>query len=1390
VPNSIFAPSIRRLSIAALLLFSALAVRAQQPADVARVPHFSLDPQALYQAASAVPAPEGAVAAVLEEDESYSFDEQDRLTHTGHYIYKVLNEKGAEGWDSISVNWAPWHEARPVIRVRVIAPDFSVHALDASAITESPAREGDYKSYSDDKILRAPFPAVAPGVVIEEEYVQVETQPFFAAGRVGRTLLGNERVPVGHSRVTIEAPANLPLRTSTVLMEGVEPVRTEANGRVTIAYDKGRTEGIDPAEPFRPHELLRYPEVRYSTAKSWQALAAEYARIVDSHADTAAVKAIVDPLIAGKKTVAEKEQALIDYLDREVRYTGIEFGEAAIVPHDPAEVLAKKYGDCKDKATLLVTMLRAAGIPAYVALLDAGFHSDVPEDMPGMGLFDHAIVYVPAKPGKGADAGSEVWIDATDRYARLGQLPGGDQGRRALIARAETTGLQLTPVASSRQNVLAEVREMRLSENGPAAVTETTLPQGVFESSYRDDYADRPDQAVRDSLRGYVKGQYVSDNLVTVERSDPADLSKQFQLTIQCDKAKRGYTGLENAQAAIRLEGLFTLLPDPLKQRDDQEEKLKQGRESDRTPRAVDWEMNAAFSADWQYRIVPPAGFIAKELPKDEKIALGPALLTEQFSTDKDGAVLAHLVFDSVKKSYTVAEATELRNKVAEIVNGPAVVVNFEAQGAALLREGKVREALASYRALIALHPNEAVHHLQVATVLLGAGMGQAARDEARQAVKLEPNSALGEKILAEILKCDLVGRQMRAGSDLAGAAEAYRAAAKLDPDDDSLLANLGIVLEYDPVGRRYGPGAKLKEAIEIYRKLGDDKLRDVGIPNILAFAYFYNGQYQEAYKEAQKLNPPPVALIAASVAMMSGSKAGLAEANTRSVDDNAYKETARVAGSMLKFVRAYQQAADFLEAGASGDQAAANISEAKDLRAARRHEEVQFANTPEDAERRSYLFFMDPNATEESLHRILSRSANLEVAGEDKKTQLEDLNSGRNLNRELAREGESMDAYIDTDLAALDVTSEGSDETAWLVHTHNRRGFKGAFVVVKEDGQYKLLGRSLYLSPLGVEVAARVKRGDLKGAKTILDWVREDLHLEGGDDPLGGPVFPRFWTKGHAPDADRMLLAAGVMMTSMKSTNSQALAILEPALNQPMSAVQKANLQLALAAAYGEKDDFASELKMAGALLEQYPDSTRAFEFKLWALAGTGQIKAALALADERVKQMEDDTAILNAKMAILQYAGDAVGAHAFGLQMIEKGKADPGVLNNVAWEALFTGKVDDADVELGVKATQMQPDHAGTLHTLACLYAERGKTKEAHDMVVRAMDMLNLNEPDDNYWYALGRIAEQFGERDTAIADYRKVAKPDSVLEIPTSSWQLAQNRLKAMGVTNAAK
>jgi transglutaminase-like putative cysteine protease/tetratricopeptide (TPR) repeat protein len=1371
--------SLRRfyLGLVAPALLLAVSASAQPTAPWA-APHFSLDPKALYDAASAVSAPDYANVAVLEDDESYTFDETGRVSHVQYVVYKVLNQKGVEGWDSVSVDWEPWHETRPSIKVRVIEPDLSVHQLDPKQITEAPAREGEYKTYGDGKMLRAPFPAIAPGVVVEEEFITTETAPFFAPGRVGRVGFGREAAPVAHSLAVFDAPASLPLRTDTLLLPGLKPRRTEANGRVTVTYDQGPLDPIDPMEPNLPSDVQHYPVVEFSTGTSWQGMATEYAKIVDSRANSAAVQEIVDKLIAGKATVADKESALIDFLNREIRYTGIEFDEAAIVPHEPAEVLAHKYGDCKDKATLLVTMLRAAGIPAYVALLNAGSRTDVPADLPGMGLFDHAIVYVPGS--------TPLWIDATDPYARLGQLPIDDQGRSALIARAETTALAKTPSFPSTDNVLFEQREVTLSENGPASVVEITRPTGVFEGEYRGYYADKPDKDTREGLTNYVKGQYIADKLTTVERTDPADLSRQFELTIACEKAKRGYTDLDSAVAAIRLESLFQRLPDDLKHRDDSDDKKKKDeQDKPKKPRTADWQLAQPFVSEWRYRLVPPTGFIPKPLPKDEKISIGPALLTEQFTTGKDGVVEADLRFDTVKRRYTVAEATELRNKIAEIAVGPAILVNFEPQGEALLREGKVREALASYRALVVLHPNEAVHHLQVAKVLMEAGMGEAARAEARIAVKLDPTSALAEKTLAQILKHDLVGRAMRAGSDLDAAAEAYRAAIKLDADDHGTQGDLAILLEFDPVGRRYGRLSKMKEAVVEYQKLGQDKLADLGLTNNLAFALFYSGDYAGAEKAAQSLNPEPKALIAASEAMLHGSQAGLAEANKRSNSADSFKETARTAGEMLMNMRQYAPAAEFMQAGASGDNAAQTIGLANMLRGAQHHEDIHYANTPADLAKQAFALAMDPDLTQAKFDALSSRNARKVMKNEDADEIKKTLETGKQMNSQMARQDTSLDVTLDILLQAFDPKVEGSDATGYRVKVQIPGGANSTFFVVKEDGQYKLLDSDDKPNSIALEMLDRIQAGDLAGAKVLLDWLREDSHLAGGDDPLGGPVFPRFWTKGAAADARKMKLAAAALLVGTKPTVAQGVAILEEAQKTAAGEREKTNILLALGLGYSIQNNFAKLLDVSSALLQQEPESKLAFSENEEALLGLGRYDEAITLADARLKLLDGDTDAQLMKMETEANRGNFDAARQWARKLVDQGKENASVLNSIAWFALFTGKVEPADITTAVKATQMERNNAHILHTLACLYAATGQAKEARDLLLRSMDELNLDEPNDDYWYAFGLIAEQYGEREIAISDYRKLQQPKEPLEVPTSSYRLAQARLKALGV-----
>ena len=1028
--------------------------------------------------------------------------------YTEYTVYKVLTQQGSDGWSSVSVAWEPWHQERPSVRIRVITPDFIVHDLDLKTLTDAPAQDVESNIYSDRRVVRGPLPAVAPGSVVEQEVVVNESAPFFAAGNLGRYFFGRVSVPVRHSRFAIEAPSAIPLRYAMQLLADLQPQKTESDGRVRIVFERGAMDPLETPDSNLPNDVAAYPSVTFSTGASWEQVARDYAAIVESQIKSGDVRAVVERLTKGKQTRLEKIQAISGYIDKEIRYTGVEFGDAAIVPHSPAETLIHKYGDCKDKSTLLVTMLRAAGIPAYIALLNAGGRMDVPSDLPGMGLFDHAIVYVPGSP--------DLWIDATDEFARPGQIPTSDQGRLALVVRPETTTLVRTPEGLPQDNLLAEFREVHLAEYGPARIIERTQPHGSSESRYRRSYADKQNKTTKEDLTAYVKTQYLAEGLDRLDRSDPDDLSSQFELVLESNRAKRGFTDLDIAAAAIRLDALFNRLPTELQQREKQDAGDATGQKS-RPKRVADYQLPEAFVTEWHYTIMPPTGFQPKPLPKDVELQVGPCVLTEKFSADVDDKVHADLRFDAVKRRLSVVEATEVREKITQLVQGQPVVIYFEPVGEVLASEGKIREALKSYRDLIAVHPKEPVYHLRIAKTLLAAGLAETARAEAQTATKLDPNSALAEKTLAEILEYDLVGRKFRFGSDYAGAEAAFRTAEKLDPEDKATVANLAILLEYDHWGLHYGSGAKLKDAVAEYRKLTVEQQTDLGIQNNLPFALFYASEFSEAEKAALTLNSQPIALIVACEAALNGKEAGMAEARKRSAGDEQFKQVARNAGEMVENLRKYSLAADFIEAGAAGADASDQQAYASLMRRTQLHEQIRPPDDPAGAAIRFLLLEQDPDLTIDQLRSISSRNGATTLAIPDVRDYF--TKTERGTISEKSRKGVFWENGDDFSIARAQPSVQGSDATGYKVTLWPSADYKQSVYVVKEEGQYKVLATSHFPVGIGLEVLDRIAINDLSGARVLLDWLREDQHLAGGRRSYSPAFhFPAFGQRARKP--------------------------------------------------------------------------------------------------------------------------------------------------------------------------------------------------------------------------------------------------------------------------------
>jgi tetratricopeptide (TPR) repeat protein len=1373
------APSLRCLSIALFLTLISFATgSAQDSARTWNLPRFGEDAAAIYDAASGVKPSEGTDAIVLDEEKTYVIDATGGEAITTYVVYKVLTQRGAEDWNEFSQKWAPWTESRPTVRARIITADKIAHILDTKTITDSPAKEDNEDTYSDRRVIRAPLPAVAVGCVVEMETSWTQKEQIPGAGMVGFLYFGRS-VVVENTKLMVDAPDSLPITYHVTLMPGMKPQRVESNGRVKLTFESGALEiNYNGDDSYWPADTPEFREVEFTTGKTWKHLAEEYSKIVDGAIAQADIKGIATRLVAGKSSREDKITAILEYLGREVRYTGIEFGESAIIPHSPAETLKNKYGDCKDKATLLLALLRAVEIPSYLALLDAGPGTDVAPDLPGMGGFDHAIVYVPGKP--------DLWIDATDEHARLGQLPTGDQGRLALIARNETDGLTTTRITSSQDNLLAEKREFFLAENGPARVVETSEPHGDLEAAYRDQYGDPDNKEGKKSLTDYVKGQYLTDKLDRVSSSEGRDLSKQFRLVLEMDSAKRGQTDLTSAVMAIRVESIFTRLPKQFRQRIEEEKAAEDPKEKAKQLRTADFQLSMAFATEWHYTVIPPPGFRPKPVPPDSKLSLGPALLTETFSAGKDGTVRMDFRFDTVKNRLTTSEADEMRRKIVMLSEGNPILIYFEPIALALLNEGKIRESLQEYRDLIALHPKEAIHHFQMAKALLSAGMGQAARDEAAAAVKIEPNSALAQTTLAEILECDLVGREFRRGSDYAGAALAYRAAQKLDSSDNATTANLAILLEHNGYGERYGHGSDLKGSIVEYQKLTEKQQADLGVQNNLAFTLFYAGEYAEAQKKAEGLNPRLTGLAVAAIAAQKGPKEGIAEAGKLTGAESNTKSVLMTAAQILMQARKYEAAAELFDAGASGANAANTMALASMLRKTRPREEIHYSDDPTGVVMKVLGSMMNASLSADDMYSISSKSAKEVIKNTDPEKIRQTVDSEKQIRGALAQSGLPLEVGLDLTTAIMEAKAGGNDTTGYRVQIRVPGQVNETMYVVKEEGRYKVLDTGESPNSIGLEILHRVDAGNLAGARVLLDWLREDVHLGGGDDPVAGAAFPRFWTKGQEASAGEMRLAGAAILSGTKETAAQGIGMLEQAKKTAKTDAERLNLSLALLSGYDKLDDYSTLLAESTELAKLYPESKTLFGDQQRALTGLGKYAEAEAQIQERLKRTPDDIDATRAQVTLSVAREDYLRAHELGQKIVAAGRAEAQDLNLLAWNSLFTGKVGDEDVKTALKAAELSPKNAPILHTLACAYAELGKAKEAREVLVQAMDILSLDEPTEAYWYGFGRIAEQYGEDQIALTDYEKVAKPKKANEIPGSSFRLAQNRIKILGNT----
>jgi hypothetical protein len=731
------------------------------------------DPAALAAAVAALPPPAEAPAQMIFQESRFDFDAAGRITYHRHWIYRILRAEGLRDWGVSQVRYSPWHQERPRARVRVIDPDLRERRFDGAAYSEKPASEGRDDLFGERRVLELKLP-VAVGSIVEEELTVADAAPYFAAGTTLRHYAALY-IPVFRGRLVLESPTRLPLRYGLRLMPGLEPRKTLANGRVRLEFDYASMDAAGAVEVGIPGHRPRFPHVAFSSGRDWQSVAGLYHREVEA---ALAVASLADwprpPAQLGRR---EKAAFLLAALQSRVRASGLELGAGPPAPKPPDQVARDGRGDGKDIATLMLALLRKNGVDGRLVLLSSGFGPDSESKLPGLGLFNHALVLLPALELQGGGAEPAIWLDPSAPFVRAGELPLPAQGRFSLVADPASSELELTPTTRPYDNRTEETREVFFADYGLGRVVEKSEHWGSADRNQRQVTEGLEPAVRRRGYQAYVQVMHGASALGEMKETPPADLSGPFTLTVEALGAAKVKTDFDQATLEIPRRELLRRLPNVFLL-----DKLD--------PRQEEFIFHEPFATYWHYVVHLPPGFSAGELPPPSELSLGPAKLKSSFRAEGE-LVRGELSLDVGQRLISAHQFEELRRAALELSKAPDPLLVFPHRGQQLFASGDRRQAIAQLRAAVAAEPQRVSQRVRLARGLLELGFPLEAQRQAREATRLAPGWGAAHFVLGRALGYDELGRRFSPFAELEAARSALQKAAELDPADSRIAQEL-----------------------------------------------------------------------------------------------------------------------------------------------------------------------------------------------------------------------------------------------------------------------------------------------------------------------------------------------------------------------------------------------------------------------------------------------------------------------------------------------------------------------------------------------------------------------------------------------------------------------
>lgn len=491
----------------ALLLGGAVNAWAQQ-ASAAR--GLSFAPVPAWVQPQAVPLDAAAPAEGLNKGQHYLLaDEQVRivsgtLVSYHHIASRAVNERGVEEIASVQLRFDPSYQTLVIHRIDVKRAGRTVSTVAPGAV-KLLQRESSLESLIFDGRLTAHVALhdVRVGDVVEYVYSLQGDNPVFGGRHFGSFDLDWD-TPVARRTVRVLWPKGRPLYWklhNQAAAAQVSDLGAEVEHRWDLRNVPPKVLDSDSPGWYDP-----YNWVEWSEFENWAAV---------THWAQPLYRLPAGPMPAVDREVAriaaetsDPEQRLLSalrFVQREVRYLGIEMGVNSHAPHAPEVVLQRRFGDCKDKTLLSIALLRGLGIAARPALVHTGLRQAAADRLPTPGAFNHVLVQ--------ADVGGRrVWLDPT-RSPQAGrgvaQWVQADFGRALLVdADSREMVAMAGPQARLHTRQVRTLLDASAGFDQPASFTVTTTASGAAAEQLRATLADNARDSLQKQYLDYYAASY------------------------------------------------------------------------------------------------------------------------------------------------------------------------------------------------------------------------------------------------------------------------------------------------------------------------------------------------------------------------------------------------------------------------------------------------------------------------------------------------------------------------------------------------------------------------------------------------------------------------------------------------------------------------------------------------------------------------------------------------------------------------------------------------------------------------------------------------------------------------------------------------------------------